>query len=451
MSLFGLYDRRASLENPAVPLTSVALWDWLGGQLSESGAVVSERKSLALSAVYRCTALISSVAGALPMRVYKSGTKDLRPSPLLDNPHPDYTPYELWRLSYVHRCLWGNAYLLKKRDSVGRVNSLWPLPPDRMAVGRVDPSDANPSGKIFQYTAESGQRVPYTSRDILHIPALGYDGVCGVSPVRAATQAVGIATAAESYAARLYGSGNLLSGLLQTEQRLQKTDAERLQAQWRSLMSGMSRAHDVAVMDSGAKFQSLTMPAKDSQMLESRSFQVSEIARYFGVPAFLMNDTENFSTGVGLEEQAIRWVTLDLGPAWLVPTEQRVAKELTPGGVDVTYSVDSLMRGDSTARAQFYQVMRQVGAFSANDIRAREDLPPVSGGDSRLQPLNMAPLGTPPVQMGTTKGGQALGQAPDNANVIPISAGKKELTRMIQYLSELRDAQADDDPGGTDG
>lgn len=442
MSLFGLFERRANLENPAVPLTSLALLDVLGGQLSESGAVISERKSLGLSAVWRCTAVISSVSAALPLRVYKAGTKDVVPSQLLDNPHPDYTSYELWRLSYVHRCLWGNAYFRKDRDSVGRVKALWPLSPDRMAVGRVAPSDANPSGKVFRYIDEGGRQHPYTAREILHIPGMGYDGVCGVSPVRAATQAVGIATAAESYAAKLYGSGNLLSGILQTEQRLQKADAERLQSQWRSLMSGMSRAHDVAVMDSGAKFQSLTMPAADSQMLQSREFQVTEIARYFGVPPYLMNEQHmTTSWGSGLEQQAIGWVKFDLHPSWLAPTEQRIAKEVTPSGVDVKYEIDTLMRGDSAARAMFYNVMRQTGAFSANDIRDRENLAPVEGGDSRLQPLNMAPLGTPPEQMGSTGGGKALGQAPDNAVVGNVPSNRDQLNELIQYLRQMRDSQ----------
>jgi HK97 family phage portal protein len=402
--LFGLFETR-SLNNPAIPLTSAALLDVLGGTRVDSGMLVSERSALSMAVVYRCTALISSVAAALPLRTYQSGTKDLVPSRLLEDPHPDYTAYDLWRLSYVHRCLWGNSYFQKQRDSVGRVTALWPLSPDRVAVGRVAPSDGNPWGKVFQYTDEDGTRTALTPREVLHIPGLGYDGVCGVSPVRLAAQAIGIGQAAEAYSAKLFGSGNLLSGILQTEQRLQPADAERLQARWRSMVGGLSRAHDVAVLDSGAKFQSLTMPAADAEMLASREFQVTEIARFYGVPPFLTQEQHrSTSWGTGLEQQAIGWVKFDLHAQWLAPTEQRISKELTLTNVDVKYDIDRLMRGDSVARAQFYNVMRQTGAFSANDIRDLENLPPVEGGDTRLQPLNMAPLGTPPQQMGTTGG-----------------------------------------------
>jgi hypothetical protein len=188
-------------------------------------------------------------------------------------------------------------------------------------------------------------------------------------------------------------------------------------------------------------------------MLDSRAFQVTELSRYFGVPPSLMYDAETATSSVTAEQEAIKWVTLDLHTLWLAPTEQRIAKELTPGGVDVKYSVDTLMRGDSAARAQFYQVMRQVGAFCANDIRDREDMGPVEGGSTFLQPLNMAPLGTPPVQMGTTKGGKALGQAPDNAVPLKLAAvsSRDELDRMIRYLSELRDAQIESAVNGSGG
>lgn len=414
MSLFGLFDTR-SLNNPAIPLTSAALLDVLGGTRVDSGMLVSEKSSLSMAVVYRCTALISSVAAALPLRTYRSGTKDLVPSQLLADPHPDYTSYELWRLSYVHRCLWGNSYLQKQRDSVGRVKALWPMSPDRMAVGKVAPSDANPSGKVFQYTDDNGKRIPLTAREVLHIPGLGYDGITGVSPIRMAAQAIGIGQAAEAYSAKLFGSGNLLSGILQTEQRINQVDAERLQARWRSMVGGLSRAHDVAVLDSGAKFQSLTMPAADAEMLKSREFQVTEIARFYGVPPFLTQEQHRATSwGTGLEQQAIGWVKFDLHAQWLAPTEQRISKELTLTNVDVKYDIDRLMRGDSTARAAFYNIMRQTGAFSANDIRDMENMPPVSGGDSRLQPLNMAPLGTPPAQMGTTGGGNQAGGPADN-------------------------------------
>ncbi|MFI6296717.1 phage portal protein [Nonomuraea sp. NPDC050790] len=394
--LRGLAELR-SPENPAAPLTSATLLDWLGGPRTASGVRVTEKGALAFSAVWRCTALISGVPPALPLHVYRDGTHDRQPAQLLKNPHPELTALEMWRLTYVHRCLWGNSFSQKVRDQGGRVRELWPITPDRVLVERDRPTQANPSGKIFWVTDDWGQVHRLTKREIMHIPGMGYDGVCGVSPIRAAQAAIGLALAAEDYGARLFGSGNLMSGVLQTEQRLEKGQADALKARWKAKMHGLDKAHDVAVLDSGASFQPVSLPARDSQFLESRTFEVEEIARWFGVPAFLMGLTQrSTSWGTGLEQQAIGWVKFDLHPTWLAPTEQRITKELLGAGVEARYKIEGLLRGDSRARAEFYRVMREVGALSANDIRDLEDLPPVDGGDTYLQPMNMAPLGSDP-------------------------------------------------------
>jgi HK97 family phage portal protein len=394
-SLRGGVESRASVEDPTYPLTSATLVDFLSGPALASGVTVSDTGSLAMSAVYRSVALISGVSAALPLHVFRTGTRDRMRSPLLENPHPDLTPLELWRLTYVHRCLWGNAYLQKVRDSVGRTQWLYPITPSRVRVGKARPTAANPSGKVFEVENDDGAREVLTSTDIFHLPAMGYDGVCGVSPVRLARQGIGLGLAAEEYGARLFGSGSLMSGILQTEQRLDQAKAEQLSARWEAKVAGLARSHKTALLDSGTKFQPLTMPNTDAQFLESRNFQTADVARFFGVPAFLMGLTEKATSwGTGLEQQATGWVTFDLHPQWLAPTEQRITKELTGSGVDAKYKVQGLLRGDSAARAEFYRVMREVGAMSANDIRDLEDMPPIDHGDTYLQPLNMAPLGS---------------------------------------------------------
>jgi HK97 family phage portal protein len=154
------------------------------------------------------------------------------------------------------------------------------------------------------------------------------------------------------------------------------------------------------VLDSGASFKPITMPNTDAQFLESRQFQVVEVARMFGVPPFLLMSTEkSTSWGTGLEQQAQGWVTFDLAPTWLAPTEQRITKELLPADQYAKYALQGLLRGDSSSRATFYRAMRDIGAFSANDIRALEDMPPIVGpeGDAYLQPTYMAPLGSDPL------------------------------------------------------
>ncbi|TQL21962.1 phage portal protein [Streptomyces sp. SLBN-134] len=400
MSLFGLFERRASLENPAVPLTSANLVSLLGGTASESGVQVTETSGLRMPAVWRAVAVIANVAAALPLHTYTSGTRDRATVALLEDPHPELTKFELWRLVYVHRLLWGNAYLQKVRNGGGKIVQLWPIRPDRVKVEREPPTPENPGGKVFWIQDDHGVRQRRTSREILHLPALGYDGVTGCSPVRAAAEGIGLGLAAEKAAAKLYGSGNMISGVLQTEQRLTEEQAAQLKAGWKAKLSGGQSAHDIAVLDSGASFSPVTMPYKDSQFLESRQFQVTEVSRMFGVPPFLLMSTEkSTSWGTGLEQQAQGFVTWDLAPTWLTPTEQRVTKELLDSGQYAKYQVNGLLRGDSSARATFYRALRDTGAFSADDIRELEDLKPIGGreGDMRLQPTYMAPLGSDPL------------------------------------------------------
>lgn len=425
MTLFGnMFERRAA-ENPSRPLTDTTLLDLVGGGPGAAGTVVTERSAMRMSAVWRCVALNSNVPSALPYHVYRKGTRDKAESRVVEEPHPDLTWLELIRLAYVHKNLWGNAYLQKVRSRAGEIRELWPITPDRVQVTRDRPTAANPSGKLFAVVDDWGQQQVLTSREVLHLPGLGYDGVCGVSPIRAASEAIGLGIAAEEFGARLFGSGSLMSGILQTEQRLDKEAAARLKASWRAKVGGGNRnAHDIAILDSGANFQAVSMPNKDSQFIESRTFQVPEVARFFGTPLFLLFETsKSTSWGTGLEQQALAWVQFDLSPMWIAPTEARLDREiLRPLGLYGRWGVQGLLRGDSMARAQFYRTLRDTGAFSANDIRELEDQPPISeGGDVYLQPMNYVPLGTDPATY--TNGGNRPGEPPQQA---PAAAGDDE-------------------------
>lgn len=405
MTVLGrLFERRASIESPTTPLSSTSIVEALGlQQHNATGVPVTERSALRSGAVWRAVNLISALGGALPIHAYRSGTFERRTVQILENPHPDLTDFEFWRLLYTHRCLWGNSYAMVLRNQVGAIRELHPLVPERVQVTNVGASAENPSGKLFVIDGNLDQ--PLTPRDVFHVPGFGYDGVTGVSPIRLAATTIGLGLAAEEYGARLWSAGSMLGGVLQTEQRLDPDVAARLKAGWRDKVAGLSKAHEVAILDSGAKFQPITMHNDDAQFLESRDFQVSEISRWFGVPPFLLNQTEkSTSWGTGLEQQATGFVKFDLHPVWLKPTEARITRELCGGGIYAKYKIEGLLRGDSKSRAEFYNTMRNVGAYSANDIRALEDMPPIDGGDSYLQPMNMEPLGT-----------EGTDDAPDNA------------------------------------
>lgn len=383
---------KASIENPRVPLTSTSLLDWLNGSPVHAGVSVSETSSLGMPAVWRAVNLIAGTNASLPLHAYRSQDDVRLPvtsgqaASLLASPHPDLTSFELWEQVYAHLLLWGNAYLRVLRNQMGQVAELWPLHPSRIKCGR-----ASDGSKV--YMLDGNEERPLTDREVMHIPGFGYDGVCGVSPIRLARQGIGLALAAEEYGAKLFGNGSLASGILQTDQRLDQSQADRLKAGWKARFAGIANAHEVAVLDAGAKFQQLTIPPGDAQFIESRRFQIGEVARIFGVPPHMLMDTEkSTSWGTGIEQQGIGFVVYTLRP-WLTRVEQRLTRLLRPQPVYAKYSVEGLLRGDTKARYESYAVGRNWGWLSVNEIRRLEDLPPVEGGDARMQPLNMGPLG----------------------------------------------------------
>lgn len=388
-----VFDRRSgNLEDPKVPLTPSEIQGLFDRPNADSGVLVTEKSSLQVSTVWRCVNILANAAASTPLHAYRDGSFDEVPNVLLASPHPEMTPFEFWRLTFVHRLLWGNSYCEKVYDGSGRIKWLVPLDPSKVTAGC-----ASDGTKVFEVRKDSGQTVPATSREVFHIPGLGYDGVKGASPIKLSTQAIGLSLAAERHGARFFGAGTNLSGILKTDQKLTSTEADTIKARWKAKMAGPSASHDVAVLDSGASFQAISMPNTEAQFIESRGFQTNEICRWYGVPPYMVGDVEkSTSWGTGIEQQGIGFVVYTLRPDWLVPTEQRISKELLQDPkVYARYNIEGLLRGDSTARANFYRTMREIGAYSVNDILVDEKKPPIGPeGDTRIQPLNFAPLGT---------------------------------------------------------
>jgi HK97 family phage portal protein len=387
---------RATLENPAVPISSGSILEFLGVRPTASGVMVNEKSSLAMPAVWRAVNLLAGTAAALPLKSYKRGDEMLKPltsglaATLLDNPHPDLVPFDFWELVYGQRLLWGNAYVLKLRDALGQIKELWPIHPGRVKVGR----ESEHGLKV--YAVDGGiDNGGYTWHDteIMHLPGFGYDGISGVSPIAMARQGIGLALSAEEYGARLFGSGSLASGILQTDQKLKPEQADALQARWKQKAAGLAHAHEAVVLDAGVKWYQLTIPPEDAQFLESRKFQVTEIARMFGIPPHMLMDVEgSTSWGTGIAEQTLAFVVYSL-QNWLIRTEQRVTQILRPQNVYAKYSLQALLRGDPKTRSEFYTALWNIGVLSTNDIRRFEEMAPVEGGDVRYRPLNMGILG----------------------------------------------------------
>jgi HK97 family phage portal protein len=231
-----------------------------------------------------------------------------------------------------------------------------------------------------------------TPADVIHVRAWGNDLLQGISPVGAARQALGMAVAAEEYGARLFGSGTLMSGVLQTDQPLTSEDADALKARWNAKMQGLSHAHEISILDNGAKFVRLGLPPGDAQFIDSRKFQVIEIARLYGIPPHMLMDVErSTSWGAGIEEQGLGFNIYTLRQ-WLARVEQSLSNELLPRGINCRFDVAELLRGDIKGRLEAYQIGVENAIYTPNEARAFEGLQPLPDGDQLMFPMNYGSL-----------------------------------------------------------
>lgn len=387
---------RSSLESPELPLTSTALADWLGGgSRSDAGVSVSEKRVYGLPAYYRAVAIAAGTLAALPVKVYRNGTRErVRQRTVLDHPNLRQTPFEYRFTKFANAITWGNGFSLKIRDGADIVRETWPIHPSRVRVREAPVSALVRDGKLFDVTFPDGQTVTLTSWDVFHLPYLSLDGVSGVRPIELFRQSLGTAIAADDVAARFYGNGTLVSGVLSTDQPLKDTQADRMKARWKSMLAGPQNAGDIVVLDRGTKFERISLPPGDAQLLESRKWSVTEIARMVGVPPHFIGDVErSTSWGTGIEQQALGWVKFG-AQSWVSLWEQRATRELLPGGWTsgswyAEASLEGLLRGDSKARADFYRVMVGIGALKLTQVQELENLEPDPLVDFYTIPKNM--------------------------------------------------------------
>jgi HK97 family phage portal protein len=353
---------------------------------------------LALSAAWACVNLLAGTIASLPLMVYRTDRGGKRSvayeHPLYrvlhDSPNADQTAMDFWE--FVCACLemQGNAYCEVERASDGRVIALSPpLVPELVSVRRASNGD-------IEYRWTEGQRSrTETQARILHFRGFGGSPLGGLSTLSFGRQAFGLARSINAAASATFKNGAKPSGVMSLDKPLtkpQRTEAEQLlqEKYVGSMNSGVPM-----LLDNGLKWQSITINPDDAQMLESRAFSVEEICRFFGVPPHMVGHTEKATSwGTGLEQQTLGFQKFTLRRR-LKRIEQAIAKQLLTArdraeGITVEFNLEGLLRGDSATRAKFYQTMTQIGAYTINEVRALENLPPVEGGDvPRLQMQNV--------------------------------------------------------------
>jgi HK97 family phage portal protein len=365
---------------------------------TSAGKPVNEQTAMQMTAVYSCVRILSETLAGLPLHVYKyndSGGKEKNlKHPLYkllhDEPNPEMTSFAFRETLMSHLLLWGNAYAQIIRNARGEVISLYPLMPNKMTV------DRDSSGRLFYLYQRGNEDVPSLGRenqvylspsDVLHIPGLGFDGLVGYSPIAMAKNAVGLAIATEEYGAKFFANGASPGGVLEHPGTIK--DPQKIKESWNAAYQGSVNAHRVAVLEEGMKYQPIGISPEQAQFLETRKFQINEIARIFRVPPHMLADLEKSSFS-NIEQQSLEFVKYTLDP-WVVRWEQSMCRALLmeseKPNVFIKFNVDGLLRGDYVSRMSGYATARQNGWMSANDIRELENLdriPESLGGDLYL-------------------------------------------------------------------
>ena len=295
----------------------------------------------------------------------------------------------------THLLLWGNAYAQIIRNGKGEIIALYPLMPNKMSVDRDDKGTLYYSYQRSQEEGKEAGTVTLSTRDVLHIPGLGFDGLVGYSPIAMAKNAIGLAIATEEYGAKFFANGAAPSGVLEHPGTIK--DPARLRENWNSTFGGSANSGKVAVLEEGMKYTPISISPEQAQFLETRKFQINEIARIFRVPPHMVGDLEKSSFS-NIEQQSLEFVKYTLDP-WIIRWEQSLNRALLNIEEKKTFffkfNVEGLLRGDYQSRMAGYATARQNGWMSANDIRELENLDKISpedGGDLYLINGNMLPL-----------------------------------------------------------
>ena len=399
--LSGLFRSR---DKPKNSTSGSAYRFFFGG--STSGKNVNERSAMQMTAVYACVRILSESIAGLPVHLYKyreDGSKEKAiDHPLYrilhDEPNPEMTSFVFRETLMTHLLLWGNAYAQIIRNGKGQVLGLYPLMPNRMTVDRDEKGHLYYSYLVSDSdapTMKSGT-VILKPTDVLHIPGLGFDGLVGYSPIAMAKNAIGMAIACEEYGAKFFANGATPGGILEHPGTVK--DPAKVRDSWNEAFGGSRNSNKVAVLEEGMKYTPISISPEQAQFLETRKFQIDEIARIFRVPPHMVGDLEKSSFS-NIEQQSLEFVKYTLDP-WVIRWEQSIQRSLMSKDEKAVYFVkfnlEGLLRGDYQSRMNGYAIGRQNGWMSANDIRELENLdriPEEEGGDLYLINGNMLPLG----------------------------------------------------------
>jgi len=428
-------------------LKDPARWlvDWFGGgRDTASGVQVSEETATRSIAVLAAIKIISEDVASLPLITYRrlsSGGKERATDhPLFKvlhhQPNPEMTAMQLRETLQAHLGLRGNAFAEIVRDGGGRVRELWPITPTRVARRRID------GELVYDVSVGSGigdgNRRLLAKERVLDLRGLSLNGLEGLSPIGEAREAVGLAIATERYGAAFFGNRADPGGILEHPGQLSDKAYARIKDSWTERHKGLNNAQRMTILEEGMKWERIGIPPEDAQFLQTRKFQVTEIARLYRIPPHKLGDLER-ATFSNVEQQSIDYVTDTLRP-WLIRWEQEILTKLFSDDERETYFAEhliaGLLRGDTKTRNEGYAVGRQWGWLSADDIREMENMNPLADGKGKsyLVPMNMVEVGSP----AAADTGTQPEPAPTPADLEGRAAGQTKEVRAAAHRRRIQ-------------
>lgn len=390
LAAFGLH-RKASAPD----------WTDLRGQglSGDAGELVTPRSAMGLSAVWACSNLISGTISSLPLQVFSTGRDGYRQPDkahplygvLHDSPNFDQTALDFWDYINLSIELWGNGYARKVRGAGGRIVALRPIKPDSITVRRL------PRGPLEYRWTEDGRSYVETEDEVFHVRGPGGDPLGGMSTLQFARNSFSAAQAAERAAAGMFKNGLRPSGVIKFKEWLTPEQRAIAHASVAEKYIGAVNSGRPFIAEGGMEYQHLTISPEDAQMLETRQFSIEEVCRFFNVPPVLIGHAgASTAWPTSVEQQIIMFIQFTLRRR-LKRIEQAISKQLLSPedraqGVIAEWNIEGLLRGDSTARAAFYGSGLQAGWLTINEVRGRENLPAVAGGDTPRMQMQNVPI-----------------------------------------------------------
>lgn len=372
--------------------------NWTNGGQTTAGTTVNAYSALSLTAVYDCVNIISDTMAMMPLVVNKrltpKGKERYPQSPIYkllhDEPNTEQTSFQWRKLMFTHMLLWGvGISRIEFKPGIGQPLYLWPLEPWKVTPKRTDKNNL-----YYEYVTPEGVVEPLQPWEVVVFPAMQYDDKW-ISPIKLFRETIGAALAVNDYGAKTFGSGINPAGILSGVTIAEEDSEQSLREKYADCYSGLNSNKNLMILSDQVKFERIGLPPEDAQFLETRKFNISEIARIFNVPLFMLAETEkSTSWGTGIEEQKNGFVTFNILPK-CAQAEQEINKKLLKDDtLFAEFKTAGLLRGTLSSRIEAYQKGFAMGLYSPDDMRELENMNPLPDGQGNLyvMPMNYQSL-----------------------------------------------------------